>query len=143
MAEPLITVQYDDRDVQRLLTDGIIRLRDLTAPMQEIGETLVLSTDERFEREEDPQGRRWKDITPRTRARKRAMGRINKILQDTGTGRASINYRAGKFKVSVGTPIDYMADHQLGRGQDRREFLGISQDDRREIIAILSDYAIG
>lgn len=143
MADPLITVQYDDREIQRYLSRAIVRFRDLRAPLTEIGEVLVLSTDERFEREQDPQGRRWKDISPRTRAIKRAQGRIDKILQSTGTGRASINYQASKFKVSVGTPLKYMADHQLGRGQEIREFLGISDRDREEVTAIFADYARG
>ncbi|MEM9149519.1 MAG: phage virion morphogenesis protein [Cyanobacteria bacterium P01_F01_bin.3] len=143
MTAPLVTIQYDDLDTQRYLAQTIRRFRDLSAPMREIGEVMVLSTDERFEREIDPKGRKWKDISPKTRARKRAMGRIDKILQDTGTGRASINYQASKFKVAVGTPLDYMADHQLGRGQEVREPLGVSEEDRGEIVFILGSYAVG
>lgn len=143
MAAPTVTISYNDREVQAYFRQAIRRFRDLSAPMREIGEALVLSTDERWEREEDPTGRPWEDISPRTRARKRAKGRIDKILQDTGTGRASINYQADRFRVVIGTPLDYMANHQLGRGQTKREFLGISEGDRAEILAIMRDYARG
>jgi phage virion morphogenesis protein len=143
MAEPLITIRYDDREVLKYFSRATRRFKDLRAPLQEIGEALLLSTDERWENEIDPSGRAWEDISPRTRATKRAKGRIDKILQDTGTGRASINYQADRFKLTVGTPLQYMANHQLGRGQEKREFLGISERDRAEILAIMRDYARG
>lgn len=144
MTDPLVTVQYNDAEVQRLLSRAILRLRDLSIPMREIGELHLLSTDERFENEVDPFGRPWKDIKPRTRAIKRAKGRIDKILQGTGAGRNSVNYRATKFSVSTGTPVKYMADHQRGTGgQDKREFLGSSDEDREETIAILRDWTFG
>jgi phage gpG-like protein len=86
----------------------------------------------------------WEDISPRTRAIKRAKGRIDKILQDTGTGRASINYQANRFSVSVGTPLTYMNDHQLGRdGQKVRQFIGATEEDREEMQRIMEDYLRG
>jgi hypothetical protein len=46
----------------------------------------------------------------------------------------------GKLKLVVGTPIKYMAQHQLGtNGMAKREFLGISRTDHQEIIEIFDD----
>lgn len=63
------------------------------AVYKSIGEYMILEIDEGFERQADPFGRPWEAINPRTLERKRRLGRIEKILQDTGTGRNSINYR--------------------------------------------------
>lgn len=143
MAKPLLSISYLDKDLRRYIAGLLLRLRGFSAPMREIGEALILSTDERFEKEIDPAGLPWEDISPRTRARKRAKGRIDKILQDTGTGRASINYQANRFSVSVGTPLAYMTYHQVGQGQAKREFIGLSEEDNEEIQQIMTDYIRG
>jgi phage virion morphogenesis protein len=143
MSKPILSISYLDKDLRRYIAGILLRLRGFSAPMREIGEALLLSTDERFENEVDPAGNPWEDISPRTRARKRAQGRIDKILQDTGTGRASINYQANRFSVSVGTPLAYMVYHQTGQGQVKREFIGLSNDDRAEIEQIMEDYLRG
>jgi phage virion morphogenesis protein len=143
MAKPLLSISYLDKDLRRYIAGLLLRLRGFSAPMREIGEALILSTDERFEKEIDPAGLPWEDISPRTRARKRAKGRIDKILQDTGTGRASINYQANRFSVSVGTPLAYMTYHQVGQGQVKREFIGLSEEDNEEIQQIMTDYIRG
>lgn len=143
MAKSLLSISYLDNDLRRYIAGILLRLRGFSAPMREIGEALILSTDQRFEDEVDPMGVPWEDISPRTRARKRAKGRIDKILQDTGTGRASINYQANRFSVSVGTPLAYMTYHQNGQGQVKREFIGLSDEDRAEIEQIMEDYLRG
>lgn len=143
MAKPILSISYLDKDLRRYIAGLLLRLRGFSAPMREIGESLIFSTDERFEKEVDPLGVPWEDISPRTRARKRAKGRIDKILQDTGTGRASINYQANRFSVSVGTPLEYMTFHQVGQGQTKREFIGLSDEDREEIEQIMTDYIRG
>lgn len=137
-----IKVTVNDREVQQLFRDVTRRVRDTEPAMKEIGEVLLLSTDQRFEQEQDPQGRRWAALRPSTIARKRVLGRILKILQETGTGRAGINYRTTPNSVAVGTPSKYMADHQLGRGQTVRQFLGLSADDLNESKIILRNYVI-
>jgi phage gpG-like protein len=70
--------------------DRQVDMRDL---MKNIGEAMVLSTDQRWEQEIDPDGIPWAPNSPWIRAKKRAEGRIDKILQYTGRGRASINYQ--------------------------------------------------
>lgn len=127
----------NDLAVQRLLRGAVLRFKDLSPAMREIGEYHLLATDQRWEREVAPDGTRWRDLRPATVARKRNAGRIVKILQETGTARASINYRADRFSVSTGTPQKYMATHQ----KDRR-FLGYSDDDLGEVKTILTNYLV-
>ena len=75
MAKPILSISYLDKDLRRYIAGLLLRLRGFSAPMREIGEALIFSTDERFEKEVDPLGVPWEDISPRTRARKRAKGR--------------------------------------------------------------------
>lgn len=58
-----------------------------------VGDYMLLATDERFEKEVDPSGNPWAPNEPGILARKRAAGRILKVLQSTGRGRASISKR--------------------------------------------------
>ena len=141
MADPIISLTYDDKAIQEQLRKLVKKTSDLTPVMNEIGQQLLLSTDQRFEKEVDPDGVPWKANTPYTRRLKKAKGFIDKILQASGRGRASINYAATKDRVVVGTNVDYMRKHQLGlEGLPQRKFLGISKEDEVEIGIILDEY---
>lgn len=140
MSDPIIQLQYDDRAVRQRLTRLQAKVGDLTPAMRNIGEALVLSTDQRFEKEISPSGEPWKPNTPFTIAKKRAEGRILKVLQSTGRGRASVTYQASRDRVVVGTNVDYMRKHQVGDKVPKREWLGVSADDKVEIIAILDQF---
>jgi len=141
MADPIISLTYDDKAIQEQLRKLVKKTSDLTPVMNEIGQQLLLSTDQRFEKEVDPDGNPWKANTSYTRRLKKAKGYIDKILQASGRGRASINYAATKDRVVVGTNVDYMRKHQLGlEGLPVRKFLGISKEDEVEIGIILDEY---
>ena len=141
MTEPIVSLTYDDKAIQEKLRRLVKKTSDLTPVMNEIGRQLLLSTDQRFEKEVDPDGVPWKANTPYTRKLKKAKGFIDKILQASGRGRASINYAATKDRVVVGTNVDYMRKHQLGlEGLPQRKFLGISKEDEVGIGIILDEY---
>ncbi len=61
--------------------------------LKEIGEYMLLATDERFITETAPDGTKWTPNTPYTIAQKKALGRIQKVLQSTGIARATITYQ--------------------------------------------------
>jgi hypothetical protein len=63
-----------------------------TTALQQLGEWMVLTTNQRFVTEIAPDGSKWKPNTPYTLRLKRAKGQILKTLQATGLGRASITY---------------------------------------------------
>ena len=143
-----VSATVNDRPAQQLLNQVGRRFRDTTPVMAEIGEVLVLGTDQRFEREIDPDGVRWQENAPSTIERKRALGRILKILQETGGGRAGINYQVRRNGVEVGSPSKHMADHHLGRGQAERRWLPVTRQgqipntngERTEVIRLLTDW---
>jgi phage gpG-like protein len=128
--------------------------------MELIGETLVSSTKERMNRGESPDGSAMKPV-----ARKGIP------LLDTGLLRRSITYKAGLGDVVIGSKLVYARTHQEGdtrklpvkeyektskkgkkftvkahtvkRNTPARPFLGISEEDRQEIIEMVRLYMSG
>lgn len=126
-----------------------------------IGESLRNSTLDRFKKQEDHNGKKWT---------KRKYGNSKKrLLMNTGTLRKSIKVKVDEKMVHVGTNLEYASTHQFGAKNRRikakkgkylkfkvgnkwitkkdvkinvpaRPFLGISEDDKKEIRNILCDY---
>lgn len=141
MTEPVVSIQFNDKVLQEKFKEISKKVSDPSELMEEIGQIMLLSTDQRWEKEIDPNGQPWAENTEYTRNLKREQGRIDKILQSSGRARASINYKVDKDQVVIGTNVEYMVQHQLGtKGQKKREFLGISDEDRVEIAIAADDY---
>lgn len=134
---------------------------DRAEPMYDaIGGSLVASTQRRFEEGRAPDGNPWPPSI-------RALAEGGKTLVDTGRLMQSQTHIASETGVEVGTNLIYAAPHQfgatirpvaapklrfriLGRWVSvdevtipRRPFLGIDEDDEREIIAIAEDFVGG
>jgi len=165
MAGATMTVRIQDAELSGLLDHITTRARNLRPAMKAIGERLLLTTEERFTAEEDPDGNPWQPLASRTilaslgkgnfhgkrgkvtsRAMRNAKGR--KILTRSHQLRRSLTYRAGADFVEEGTNKIYGAIHQLGgkagRGRKveipQRAYLGITDADRRAGIHILKDF---
>jgi phage virion morphogenesis protein len=143
MANPIVGIQYSSGEVNSRLNELQRKVSDLTPVMKNIGEYMLLSTDTRFRTETDPYGNRWQPNSPRTTARKRAEGRLIRVLQSTGRLRSSISYKADRTSVVIGTNVSYAAKHQLGQGVPKREFLGINEKDNQEILTLLNTALVG
>lgn len=135
MADPIISINVQIQDVVELLREMQRRAIDPSPALREIGESVLLSTDIRWEQEISPEGIPWKPNSAYTLAKKRAQGRIQKILQNTGILRASIRYRVDSKRLMIGTNIDYAEKNQA-----ERPFLGFSDADLQEAAQILGDY---
>lgn len=142
---PIISMQVVTGEIQEQLQKLERRIGDLTPVYKEIGETVALQTDTRFKEEKDPNGIPWKKLSPYTLRLKQQNRRIQKILQSTGRLRASINYQADRNGVSIGTNVSYASKHQLGGKENgrtipQRQFLGVGDMDREEILQIIQDW---
>lgn len=143
-----LTIRVDDREIQQALGQLQTRLSNLLPVFKNIGEYMVLATTERFDKEVDPQGSSWHPLTTATIERKRRKGKILKILQQDGDLRRTIVYQASADQVEIGTNRIYGAIHQFGgqagRGRSvtipARPFLGVSEAEQSEILAIIQDY---
>jgi phage virion morphogenesis protein len=142
------------------LSAVLTRLREPRGMWDNIGASLVVSTQHRFEAGVSPEGSPW---PPSIRAR---LGG-GRTLIDTGRLMASLTHIASDPGIEVGTNVLYAAVHQLGatikpksaaalkfKIGDRwatasqvtipaRPFLGIDGDDEREIVAIAEDWIAG
>lgn len=132
MADPIVSITYSDAEIRQRLQRLQRKVGDLTSVMKQIGEYLLLATDDRFDKEIAPDGTPWKPNSAFTIAKKRAEGRILKVLQSTGQMRASITYQASRDRVVVGTN-----DPKAKKNQQDRVFLGVSDEDRVEIVQII------
>ncbi len=129
--------------------------------MGEIGEAMILSTQERAAAEQSPDGTAWPKLNPGYAAAKRG----GSMLRETGRLLSSLSRKVDGNRVVVGTNVIYAAIHQFGGtirpkaagrlafrlGRTRvfarsvripaRPFLGVSDADRAEIMAIFQDHA--
>lgn len=113
--------------------------------LTDIGEALLLSVDERFERREDPDGMPWEPVSDKYAGRKSA-GKATKrsgavtdpgnILELTRDLRRLTRYQVDGETLLIGSDRVYAATHQFGdskRGIPARPVYGLSDDDREEI----------
>lgn len=152
-----IKIEVDDKGMQKMLRELSERMEDLTPVMRRIGELLVSSVQENFNREgrySEPGSwrggpKRWQELAPSTiRQRERQGYWPGQILTRTGRLKSSINYHAGKDHVVVGTNLIYAAIHQFGGKAGRghranipaRPFLVVQDEDLEEIREIIRDY---
>lgn len=133
-----IKVAVDDEEVRRVL--GRLSQPLGRAVWAQIGQTLVASTLDRFERGRGPDDVPWKPS-------RRAAAQGGQTLVDTSRLRDSITFRASGDGVEVGTNAVYAAIHQFGsasdgskpRGIPARPFLGLDDADRDAIREIVLD----
>lgn len=137
----MLSLKYDDNQSKRYIQALSKRINNIKPALHEIGQLMLASTDENFEKEQNIYGVKWKANTPATQRYKASRGFIMKVLQRRGMLRSSINYKVMNDGVSVGTNVVYGQYHQYGTKRlPKREFLGISRNDQKEITAILKEY---
>lgn len=137
------------------------KLGDTQSFMESIGEALRSGTIQRFDAEEDPQGKKWKPSA-------RAMAEGGKTLDKESHLKDSIDYVATSDKVMVGSNLPYARIHQKGGtikpgkgkylkfkglgGKDvfvkevtmpARPYLGVSADDMEEVQETIADFLKG
>lgn len=166
----MITVNIDDSEVkkelQRLANAGI-NMRPLYLS---IGEQLLNSTQERFRTSTAPDGSRWQSNTQATymalidKKDQRKDGTLNqrgnnKILNKqpligelgwNGGLADQIYYQTDENGVSIGSPKPYAAMQQFGGTKAQfpqlwgdipaRPFLGLSDEDNEDILAMALDH---
>ncbi len=130
--------------IQKHLKAKIHKLEDMTQFWQNVGIYVQKQTiNERFEKEQAPDGSKWKPLSParvKQRLKKHKSGKM-KILQDVGELRRSITYEAGKNYVRVGSNLKYAATHQFGRGNiPARPYLGVTQIEKAHILSMCRAY---
>jgi phage virion morphogenesis protein len=144
----MIEVQFDDREIRKALQNLQQAAGNLAPALKEIGEVLVESTKQRFASGAGPDGERWDKNSDVTIARK---GRNKPLIGETLALSAGIDYQLiGDDAVAIGSPMEYAAMQQFGGTESEfphlwgdipaRPFLGISDDDRENILEIIREH---
>jgi phage virion morphogenesis protein len=138
-------MQEDFGPALRALSQRTHRLGDA---LDTIGGALVASTQQRFLDEQTPTGSGWDGHSPATEAKR---GEGADILRDHNHLFDSLDEKVAGSDVAIGTNMVYARIHQLG-GQagpgkkvtiPARPYLGISEADRTEIRAVITDFLEG
>lgn len=111
MAGAGITITVNDAEVLAAFSRVAAASLDFTPLFDDIGASLVVSTQQRFETETDPSGKKWTPLRPST---KRARRGVPHILRDRNRLFRSLTHNATPSYLEVGTNVIYAAIHQFG-----------------------------
>lgn len=123
------------------------RIKNLDPALDEIGASQVTETQQRFEDQVGPDGKKWVSLSAVTLEKRKAPR--PQILREKGELYDSITHAVLSLRgVKVGTNRRYARIHQLGgkAGRGRkvsipaRPYLGLSPAGEKEILEILSDH---
>ena len=166
----MITIKVDNRDVLAAMRQLSEKTSNLANVLADIGEHLTETSKRRFDISTAPDGSKWAPNTQTTilnyigefKGSYTKTGSISKsgsnriaskkpLVGETKSLMSTINYRVnGSDSVEIGSPMIYAAIQQFGGRKSEfahlwgdipaRPFLGISDDDRRDILDILAEY---
>ncbi len=160
MAGTTIKITVDDKSVQSAFARLVAAGGPVIGAMKNIGEALVASTQARFPEEKDPDGNPWEPLNVLYAKGKKGPG----ILRESLQLQMSIVWQLDGDTLLVGSNKIYAAVQQLGAvivpvnagalhfwlGDEEvfaqkvvipaRPYLGLSDDDRIEIVAIIEDH---
>ena len=115
------------------------KLTKLPEILTAIGVYMKFRTLEGFANEQNPNGTAWAALNPRYVESKRRRGLDPGILKATTKLRDSIGYAIEPDAVTIGTDVAYGIFAQYGTGRTaKREFLGLTENDKNEIITIIN-----
>lgn len=139
----MISVIFHDKEIIQALQQLEQAAGDLSPALDAIGDMLIESTKQRFASGEGPDGQAWAENSQVTIDRK---GR-NKPLIDEGTLAEQLSYAVTGNQLEVGSSMEYAAMQQFGGTKSEfphlwgdipaRPFLGVSESDAEEILAIV------
>lgn len=114
-ASSVIDITLDDAELKAELKKLAARLNNLKPFFNDVGETLLNSTRERFRSQTAPDGSAWTPLSPAYAARKKRNK--GKILTLYGHLRGTLVKQATADSLRIGTPLVYGATHQFGAAQ--------------------------
>lgn len=144
----MVTITSNDKKVIDALNNLLQASGNLAPALTDIGDQLTESTKRRFISTSKPEGGKWANNRPVTIARK---GRNQPLTGETGLLADTINHQLlDSNTLEVGSPMVYAAMQQFGGTKAEfphlwgdipaRPFLGVSDQDRTELIAIITDH---
>lgn len=109
------TVTFEDEKARATIARLIELMSRPIGFYKNVGEYLLNSTRDNFQREQDPYGDSWTPLKEKTIQRRERDGLTPiTILRARGRLAGSINIQASDEEVRIGSPVEYAAIHQLG-----------------------------
>lgn len=143
-------VEIEDRAFLAALTRLAAGMEDMTEPMNDIGEFLVVSTKRRFGQGTAPDGSPWAANSPVTLARKTDT---RPLFGTSGQLNQQIFHEAGPKQVEVGSNRVQAAMMQFGGTKaafphlwgdiPARPIIGLSDEDETAILDIVTEWLDG
>ncbi|HEY8037133.1 MAG TPA: phage virion morphogenesis protein [Methylobacter sp.] len=150
------SIEFNDDEIQRALQALQQATGNLRPALDDIGDVLIESTKQRFLTKTGPDGQQWKENSDVTinfvhkfDGFEWMKGRDDPLIGRSGKLQDQINYNLiGTDALEVGSPMEYAAMQQFGGAKSEfhhlfgdipaRPFLGVSNDDKNKIMAILN-----
>ncbi len=142
-----VELNLDNSKVLKKLHNLATAGEDLSPVMKDIAGIFADASEQAFNTEVDPNtGQPWEPLTEAHSNARKERGYIGSILAMTGQLAASLQSDYGMDFAQVGSNLTYAAIHQHGGIADMRPsnaaiharpFLGVSHEDREEIMAAL------
>jgi phage virion morphogenesis protein len=143
----MIEITLDTAAVRRSLENLQRAAGNLEPAFKDIGEHLINTTRQRFETKKAPDGTAWARNSAATEKRK---GADNPLIGETRELSTSISKDVRPTVLEVGSALEYAAMQQFGGTKDEfpnlwgdipaRPFLGLSDDDEEEVLALAMDH---
>jgi phage virion morphogenesis protein len=154
MPDGFIKIEVDNRRIKAALKRLADAGKDLEPALRDIGEYMINATKERFARSEAPDGTSWEPNMPSTLSRKKGD---KPLIGESKRLSSEISYALAGDEVEIGSSLEYAAVQQFGADKGEfgytsrgapipwgdipaRPFLGISDADEQEILAIIGDH---
>lgn len=145
--------EWDDREVQDMLSRMVAHAKDMSKPMKEFSQYMLNETTGRFEREEDPWGKGWVKLSDSTLKQREKAGKSGKKLQVDGILKGSIagyTEATGAGLMVDGSNMEYAAIHNFGGKAGKghkvlipaRTFMDFNDDDIEEFKQIVQDWVL-
>ncbi|MGF1727202.1 phage virion morphogenesis protein [Photobacterium nomapromontoriensis] len=150
MAGACYTITIDGQEaIQQRINHLLQAGTNLQPAFQDIGEMLLISHSDCWERQVSPDGVPWAALNDDYKKRKKKNQSLILVLNQH-LGR-ELNYLASPQAFEFGTNSEYGAIHHFGGSTEMRPqnaaiparpWLGVSQDDISEIYDILGDFLL-
>ncbi|RWT31778.1 phage virion morphogenesis protein [Aeromonas caviae] len=144
MAGSFIAISHHGMaDAFELLAKLYQKTGDLSEPLADIGEGLLLSHRDRWDAQESLEGEPWAPLSEKYRARK--PRHADEVLRLDDDLRDTLDYQVDPQTLYFGTPMVYGAAHQFGRPEinlPERRALGLSEGDKESALETLEGYLV-
>lgn len=141
-------ITFNGRAAMVAIQDMANALDNAEPLMRSIGEHLLIAHNARWDAQVSPEGIPWAPLSPRYKARKAKERPGAKLLVFDNLLRGTLRYQPSATDVVFGTDRPYGARMQFGDGEGAggilaRPWLGTSQADDEEILAMTQEYLVG